>query len=168
MFHWRILASRLLPCLTFPFSLPAATSCICSESYHLFTAKIQIKPQFGFIQTKDTSSLVWTTGNFTCKFMEFWFGSNRKGETKQIRCRSKWMDLLHIWMNCVYIWDFRVISTILSSLDKYLSIHEPDFHICTYQKFRHKTWFSLQDFVSELKPSTITAPPPINTVVQST
>lgn len=28
-------------------------------------------------------------------------------------------------MNCVYIWDFLVISTILSTLDEYLSIHKP-------------------------------------------
>lgn len=75
-----------------PFSLPAATS----ESYHLLTARTQIKPQFGFVQTKDTSSLDWTTGNFRCKVLEFRFGSNRKGETKQIRCGSKWTDLPHI------------------------------------------------------------------------
>lgn len=115
----RILASRLLPCLSFPFSLPAATS----ESYHLLTARTQIKPQFGFVQTKDTSSLVWTTGNFRCKVLEFRFGSNRRGETKQIRCGSKWTDLPHIWINCVNIWDFLVILTILITLDEYLAIN---------------------------------------------
>lgn len=135
MFHLRILACRLLPCLSFPFSLSAATSCICSESYHLLTARTQIKAEFRFLQSKDTSSLVWTTRNFTCKFMEFWFGSNWKGETKQIRCRSKWMDLPHIWMNCVYIWDFLFISTILSTLDECLSVHKHDSQACRYQIF---------------------------------
>lgn len=44
---------------------------------------------------RPTSPLVFGPQEIShVKLTEFWFGSSRIGETKQIACRSKWMDLV--------------------------------------------------------------------------
>lgn len=118
---WKVLPLHNVvgPCFTEEFWPPVSSHVsvfpfLCLQQPLVFVLKVstfltlqtQSKPQS--ILTKDTAPLVWTRGNFTCEFIEFWFGSNRKGETKQIRCRSQWTGLPHTF---VCVWGFLVIST---------------------------------------------------------